>query len=196
MEFYPKNWTGFKKSLWGCSVVFNPSSVQFIPQEVYTASSEAAFDEAFRLVRKVQDYLSENYVGLVLAPLTVVYSQHYARLLDPLAIEFQKTSKKENVNLSYRGDRIAVDCSRSLPELETLHKVFAKDDLVKIAEFYEDLVKTGFRIGDIEDLKEAAELQAMAGTYLAYNLKTHVDVLKEIKKAIMVLREAVNQVSQ
>jgi hypothetical protein len=39
-------------------------------------------------------------------------------------------------------------------------------------------------------LKEAAKLQAMAGMYLVHNLKTHVDVLNEIKAAIIELREA------
>lgn len=39
-------------------------------------------------------------------------------------------------------------------------------------------------------MKEAAKLQAMAGLYLAQNLKTHVDVLNEVKAAIVDLRKA------
>jgi len=189
-EFYPRNRVGYKKNLWGCTVIFNPRSIQFIPEEVYTASQDAAFDVAYRLVLKVQDYLQEEYEGLVLGPVTAIYNQQYARMFDPLAVEFLKTSMKENVNLTYRSDRLAVDLSKKVPELETIHKVFSKDDLRKICEFYEGVIRTDFKIEDIGDLKEAAKLQAMAGLYLAQNLKTHVDVLREIKAAIIELRKA------
>jgi len=189
-EFYPKNRAGYKRELWGCTVVFNPRSVQFIPQEVYSASQDGAFDVAYRLVLQVQDFLQKEYQGLVLGPVTVIYNQQYARMFDPLAVEFLKTSMKENVNLTYRSDRLAIDQSKKVPELETIHKVFSKDDLRKICEFYEGLIRTDFKIEDIGDLKEAAELQAMAGLYLAQNLKTHVDVLNEIKAAIVELRKA------
>jgi len=189
-EFYPKNRVGYKKGLWGCTVIFNPRSVQFIPEEVYSASQDGAFDVAYRLVLKVQDELQREYEGLVLGPVTAIYSQQYARMFDPLAVEFLKTSMKENVNLTYGSDRLAIDQSKKVPELETIHKVFSKDDLRKICEFYEGLIRTNFKIEDIEDLKEAAELQAMAGLYLAQNLKTHVDVLNEIKAAIVDLRKA------
>jgi len=188
--FYPRNRVGYKKNLWGCTVVFNPRSVQFIPEEVYSSSQDGAFDVAYRLVLKVQDYLQEEYEGLVLGPVTVIYNQQYARMFDPLATEFLKTSMKDNVNLTYRSDRLAVDLSKKVPELETIHKVFSKDDLRKICDFYESLIRTDFKIEDIGDLKEAAKFQAMAGLYLAQNLKTHVDVLREIKAAIIELRKA------
>lgn len=189
-EFYPKNRVGYKRELWGCTVVFNPRSVQFIPQEVYSASQDGAFDVAYRLVLQVQDFLQKEYQGLVLGPVTVIYNQQYARMFDPLAVQFLKTSMKENVNLTYRSDRLAIDQSKKVPELETIHKVFSKDDMRKICEFYDWLIRTDFKIEDIGDLKEAAELQAMAGLYLAQNLKTHVDVLNEIKAAIVELRKA------
>ena len=188
-EFYPRNRVGYKKSLWGCTVIFNPSSVQFIPEEVYSASQDGAFDVAYRLVLKVQDFLQKEYQGLVLGPITVIYNQQYARMFDPLAVEFLKTSIEGNVNLTYRSDRLAIDQSKKVPELETVHKVFSKDDLRKIVEFYEGLIRSDFKIEDVEDLKEAAKFQAMAGLYLAQNLKTHVDVLKEIKAAIVELRK-------
>jgi len=189
-EFYPKNRVGYKKELWGCTVIFNPRSVQFIPQEVYSASQDACFDVGYRLVLRVQDFLQKEHPGLALGPVTVIYNQQYARMFDPLAVEFLKTSMKENVNLTYRSDRLAIDQSKKVPELETIHKVFSKDDLRKICKFYEDLIRTDFKIEDIGDLKEAAKLQAMAGLYLAQNLKTHVDVLNEIKTAIVELRKA------
>jgi len=193
-EFYPKNRVGYKMRLWGCNVVFNPRSVQFIPQEVYGASQDACFDVAYRLVLRVQDFLQEEYPGLVLGPVTVIYNQQYARMFDPLAVEYLKTSMKENVNLTYRSDRLAIDQSKKVPELETTHKVFSKDDLRKITELYEGLIRTDFKIEDIGDLKEAAKLQAMAGLYLAQNLKTHVDVLNEIKAAIVKLRGVIKRV--
>lgn len=111
-EFYPKNRVGFKKELWGCSVIFNPKSVQFIPQEVYGASQNACFDVAYRLVLEVQDFLRKEYYGLVLGPVTVIYNQQYAHMFDPLAVEFLKTSTKEDVNLTYRSDRLAIDQSK------------------------------------------------------------------------------------
>ncbi|MDI6847227.1 MAG: hypothetical protein QMD23_03750 [Candidatus Bathyarchaeia archaeon] len=188
-EFYPKNRVGYRKKLWGCTVVFNPRSVQFIPEEVYSASQDGAFDVAYRLVLKVQDFLQKEYEGLVLGPVTLIYNQQYARMFDPLAVEFLKTSMKENINLTYQSDRLAIDLSKKVPELETIHKVFSKDDLRKICEFYEGLIRTDFKIEDVEDLKEAAKLQATAGLYLAQNLKTHVDVLNEIKAAIVELRK-------
>jgi DNA-binding transcriptional ArsR family regulator len=191
-EFYPRNRVGYKRSLWGCTVIFNPRSVQFIPQEVYSASQDGAFDVAYKLVLKVQDFLQTEYEGLVLGPVTTIYNQQYARMFDPLAVEFLKTSMKENVNLTYRSDRLAIDQSKKAPELETIHKVFSKDDLRKICAFYEGLIRSDFKIEDVEDLKESAKLQAMAGFYLAQNLKTHVDVLNEIKAAIVELRKGVS----
>lgn len=189
-EFYPKNRVGYKKELSGCTVIFNPRSVQFIPQEVYGASQDACFDVAYRLVLRVQDFLQKEYAGLVLGPVTVIYNQQYAHMFDPLAVEVLKTSMKENVNLTYRSDRLAIDQSKKVPELETIHKVFSKDDLRKIYEFYEGLIRTDFKIEDVGDLKEAAKLQAITGLYLAENMKTHVDVLNEIKAAIVDLRKA------
>ena len=189
-EFYPKNRVGYKKELWGCTVIFNPRSVQFIPQEVYGASPDACFDVAYRLVLQVQDFLQKEYHGLVLGPITVIYNQQYAHMFDPLAVQFLKTSMEENVNLTYRSNRLAIDLSKKVPELETIHKVFSKDDLRKICQFYEGLIRTDFKIENIEDLKEAAKLQAMAGLYLAQNLKTHVAVLNEIKAAIIELRKS------
>jgi len=110
-------------------------------------------------------------------------------MFDPLSVGFLKTSMKENVNLTYRSDRLAIDQSKKVPELETVHKVFSKDDLLKICEFYEGLIMTDFKIEDIENLKEAAKLEAMAGVYLAQDLKTHVEVLNKIRDAIDELRE-------
>jgi len=188
-EFHPRNWNGYTKPLWGCTVVFSPSSVQFVPQEVYAASGEAAFDEVFRLVQEVQTYLMEEYPGLVLSPLTFVYNQSYARVFDPLALEFMRTSAKEGVNVTYRSDRVAIDASKGLPELETVHKVFSKDDLRLIAEFYEGLVRHSFRIEDFHSLQVAI-------TEFAENLKLHYGVLNGIQGVLGDVKSAVQQLSE
>jgi hypothetical protein len=188
-EFYPKNRVGYKKDLWGCTVVFNPRSVQFIPEEVYAPNGDAAFQEAYRLVLKIQDSLQSEYEGLVLGPITRIYNQQYARIYDPFAAELLRSSLKEGERLTYKSDRLAVDYSKGIPELETVHRTYSKDDMRKICEFYEGLVRTDFKIEDVNDLKEAAKSLTMAGMYLAENLKTHVEVLKEIKDAIIELRK-------
>jgi len=89
-EFYPKNRVGYKSKLWGCTVIFNPRSVQFIPPEVYSASQDGVFDVTYRLVLKIQDFLQKEYSGLVLGPVTVIYNQQYARMFALLLWSFLK----------------------------------------------------------------------------------------------------------
>lgn len=184
--FYPKNREAHKNRLWGCTVIFNPRSVQFMPPEVYASSGDAAFDEAYRLVLKVREHLNSEYPGLVLGPDTAIYGQEYARMFDPLAMEYLKTSLKEGVNLTYKSDRLAIDLSKKLPELETIHKAHSKDDLRKITEFYEDLVRTDFKIKNVETIEEGL-LQ------FTKQLELHYGVLNKIGSTVNRLSEVVEK---
>lgn len=157
VAFYPKNRVAYKRRELGCMVIFNPRSVQFMPPEVYAASEAAAFEEALRLVLQVKELLeTDEFPGLVLgdpSQVARVYQQHYARPFDPLANEYYKNSLKTGVQTTYRSERLAVDLSPGLPELETVHRVHAKDDLRKITEFYEQMVRGALSWNDLEALR-------------------------------------------
>lgn len=138
-------------------VIFNPRSVQFVAPAIYGPSQDAAFEDALRLVEKVKRFLEDvEFPGLVLGDPSQVYrvtQQHYARPFDPLANEYYKNSVKTGVRTTYRSDRLAIDMSLGLPELETVHRVFAKDDLRKITEFYESYLRGDVSWSDLEAIK-------------------------------------------
>ena len=159
VAFYPKNRVVFKSKpkIMGCMVIFNPRSVQFMPPEVYGPSAESAFEQALRLVLKVKDFLeNEDFPGLVLGTpeqIAKVTGQHYARPFDPLAVEYYKNSLKTGARTTYRSDRLGIDLSIGVPEGETVHRVFAKDDLAKITDFYERLIRSEVTFDDLEGIK-------------------------------------------
>lgn len=157
VAFYPKNRVAYKRRLMGCMVIFNPRSVQFMPPEVYAPSQDASFEQALRLVLKVKDFLEEEeFPGLVLgSPSQVarVTQQHYARPFDPLANEYYRDSVKTGVRTTYRSDRLAVDLSPGFPELETVHRVFSKDDLARITQFYEQMIRGELSWTDLEAIR-------------------------------------------
>lgn len=157
VAYYPKNRVAYKQRWMGCMVIFNPHSVQFMPPEIYAPSQDGAFDQAWRLVQKVKEFLeNEEFEGLVLgSPQQVarVTGQHYARPFDPLAVEYYKNSLKTGVRSTYRSDRFGIDLSLGLPEAETLHKVHSKDDLAKITEFYERLIRSELTFDDLEMIR-------------------------------------------
>jgi len=128
-----------------------------MPSEVYAPSADAAFEEALRLVLNVKYFLeSEEFLGLVLGSpecVAKVYENHYARPFDALAVEYFKNSLQTGVRSSYRSDRLAIDMSPGSPELETVHRVYAKDDLRKITEFYEKLIRSELSFDDLEFLR-------------------------------------------
>jgi antitoxin component HigA of HigAB toxin-antitoxin module len=213
VEYYPRNRVAYKNRVMGCLVVFNPRSVQFIPDEVYGPNQDACFDEAFRLVVRVKECLEDNY-GLVLGQpkeVTRIYSQHYAKLFDPLAMEYFKTSLEEGLKVTYRSDRLHIDFSKGFPETEAVHRVYSKDDLRKITDLYETIVRQDFNLDDFlfeyhkkydeitngveaiqDDLRNVKEVIRD----LAKNIGSHIGVMKSIGRSVDDLAQVVGDLKK
>jgi len=213
IEYYPRNRVAYKNRIMGCMVIFNPRSVQFIPDEVYGPNQDACFDEAFRLVVRVKESLEDDY-GLVLGQpkeVTRVYSQHYAKLFDPLAMEYFITSLEEGVKVTYRSDRLHIDFSEGFPETEAVHRVYSKDDLRKITDLYETVVRQDFNLDDFlfeyhkkydgftngvkviqDDLRDVKEVVRD----LAKNIGSHIGVMKSIGRSVDELAQVVGDLEK
>ena len=150
---------------------------------------------ALRLVLKIKSVLeNEEFPGLVLGrpeQVARVAQQHYARPFDPLAVEYNRTSIDSWVKLACRSDRLTIDFSSGLPETETVHRVFAKDDLRKITEFYEWLIRSDLTVDHLEGIPiELAEVKAVLREF-ANQIKSHLSVLKIMDTSTKGLTEAV-----
>lgn len=121
--------------------MFTPNTVQHFLPEFYASSSLEALDSAIKLVWKVKEYLEREYEDLVLGKpeeVALLNRQHLTIQHDPLALEYFKHNQKHDKKLRYESDRLHIDASKGVPELETVNKVYASEDLFKITEFYED----------------------------------------------------------
>lgn len=144
--YIPKNWIGYKKVIENVMVLFTPHTVQFFVEGIYSDKQEEAVHNSIKKVIKIKEYLESEYKGLVLGnveEVTYINNQHLARMYDELAVEYLKTSLKLGHKVTYRSDRINIDQSEGIPELEAVDKVYAQEDLRNITKWYEWIVRTG-----------------------------------------------------
>jgi len=165
ISYVPNNWTAFRKNLFEVMVVRTPNFFFFYFPDRTDFMVESNFDFFIGKANQVKKYLEDSYEGLVLGSPEVTYeimSQHHALQFDPLAIEYKKTSVKEGHAITYESDRINIDSSKGVPETETVNKAYAVEDLQKLTQAYEDIIRKDIRLSEVANaVKGLAESQAV-----------------------------------
>jgi DNA-binding MarR family transcriptional regulator len=144
VEYYPQSWIGYRKEVDGCNILLTSKSVIFMPPPTYGSSAEECMAEACAVVLRVKKEIEDNYPGLVLGKperVSTILKQHYARPFDPAAIRLHQENMKEGHRSTYMGERLSVDYSTGIPELETTDRVSAQEDFCSIMGFYEDFLR-------------------------------------------------------
>lgn len=182
IEYNPKNWRAYKKKIEGLYVLWTPKTVQIPAIEVYANTISQAYSEALQRVLLIKQHLEEDYKGLLLGQpeeLAYIASQHVAKLYDPLAVSAKLAGYK------YKSNRLHIDESKGIPELETVHKIYAKDDMYKITEMYEDIIR-GNSIKNISyTLAQLANLQETQTNQMgmfARAMSEHVKLVQALRK--------------
>lgn len=138
---YPNNWEQRRKKVLSCMVLWNPNRLLFLVDGAYTSTIDEYRVIAARYAQATKEYLEERYPGLKIGEpeeiIAKVKKQQLARQFDPLALEFYKTSQKENEKITYFGNNIDVDFSKKVPEVDFKSKVLASDQCHTLAEFFD-----------------------------------------------------------
>lgn len=161
MDFYPRSGIRLKKRIFQALIIFTPSTVQFHMPEFFGDENEV-YNDAMQLLWDLIAYLENEYPGLRIgAPKETarISRQELAKMNDSLAVEYDRTGQALGKKILYFSDRIKIDKSRGVPELETHHRIFAKEDLGKITELYEDVVRGDFDLKDFN--KNLANIMSM-----------------------------------
>jgi hypothetical protein len=192
---YPANQIWYKKRLFRVLVMFTPSTVQLFMPEIYGDEHEV-YSEAMELLWNVISYLEDIFPGLHIGtPKQVarIIRQEFAKLNDALAIEYDRTGQSLGKKILYMSDRMKIDKSKGIPELETCHKVFAKEDLGKITKLYEDVVRGDFDLKDFS--KKLAQMEESMRGFVSTEVALHntmlvqATILKALHSDVRKLKE-------
>jgi hypothetical protein len=140
---------GFRLQFKDCIILFySPKKVCFYLPGIYADSIPEIYAEAYeRYIQPLINYLEQMFPGLKvnqyeIATLTL---NHVALQNHALAEAFKQ------FNVRYSSDRLEVDHSHGVAELETVHKKYAVEDMDKILT-YEEVIRGGFHNGKSKKL--------------------------------------------
>ena len=187
IEFYPRNYRAWRKKTEKASLVFKPNVLEIYLGDIYAATQQEAMSKAIKTVLEIIEELEHIYPGLKLAKpeeVARIEKQHFAIQNDPLATLYVQQGK------SYRSDRIHIDHSKGIPELETVHKLHASEDVHKITQFYEELIREDF---SIRDLKEFMLLVVQDRINLQNSLHTLQNTITGLQKTVEFLLMVMGQ---
>ncbi len=129
---------GFRFDFKGCMILFySPKTIVYYLPDIFAESVEELHALAIdNYINPLISYLEKMFQGLKVNDYTQseITMNHIAYQNHPLAELFKKHNK------GYRSDRIHIDHSHGTPELETIHKKHAAEDMEKILE-YEKIIK-------------------------------------------------------
>ncbi len=174
-----KNWTKFIRHFSdGVKVHVTPKSVLFYLPELIGSQPETVFNEALSIVLNYSKFLESEFPGLRLGKPDViaeVQSNHLAIEMDV----FARLCAEHGI--TFNGERLTVDHSKGVPELEATHKDFARDDLRTIFDFYQELVEGSTSWYDVDkELKgEGVILKTLK------ELSKRINFIKERQDAIL-----------
>jgi len=116
---------------------YSPTKICFYLPDVYSNSIEEIYAEAYdNYISPLKGYLEQMFQGLQINQYEIASVQinHLAYQNHPLAEIFRE------FNVQYKSDRIEVDHSHGVPELETIHKKHSTEDMDKVLD-YEKVVR-------------------------------------------------------
>jgi hypothetical protein len=132
---------GFKLEVKDCTILFYTSNkICFILSSVYGDSIEEIFASAYETyIHPLKNHLEQIFESLKINNYEIASIQmnHFALQHHPLAEVFKE------FNVNYSSDRLEVDHSHGVAELETVHKKHSVEDMDKILD-YEKVVRGSF----------------------------------------------------
>jgi hypothetical protein len=182
VEYSPKNWKGFRGHVVDCKVLFTPNTVQFFPADVFSKVKDDVYGTVLKRVEDAKKALEISHPGLVLGTPELVFrleKQHLAVQYDPLSLLFRKA------NMRAKSDRLEIDASHGVPELETVGKQYAGEDLLKLFEMYDDVIKRGVSLGGMDSkLDRQSELigkQIESMETFAVGMREHMKLIRMLQ---------------
>lgn len=202
IPYEPVGGTCYRKRLFNVMIIVTPSTVRFYMPEIYGDEHEV-YSDALDLLFQVIGHLEESMPGLRLGNpecTAEISRQEVAKMGDPLAMEYESTGQAMGKRIIYRSDRLAIDKSKGIPELELVHRAHAQDDLRKITGLYEDVIRSDFDLKEFgSSLQEIKALQqgslqtqhALSNTQniIAATAKTQSRILDKMNGDIKEIRE-------
>ena len=141
---------GFKLEFKDCVVLFySPQKICFYLPEVFGDSIEEIYAEAYeQYINPLKNYLEQMFNSLKINEYEIasVTINHLALQNNSLAEIFKE------FNVQYKSDRLEVDHSHGVAELETVHKKHSVRDLDMILD-YEKLVRGSFNCNNENNKK-------------------------------------------
>lgn len=180
VEYHTYTYSGYKNMVGTTLVLFTPHKVQFILEEFYSDDVRINMDRALKEVLGVIRLLEKRYRGLRISQpteLARIISQEHAIQRDPVAVEFKKSSINDGINYTYKSERLKVDASKGVPELETHHKIYAIEDLERIMRFYNTLVSKEVELSDMLKMMEHLMKLSMTNTMNISKLEKVIESL-------------------
>ena len=132
---------GFRLDFNECVIIFyTPLKITYYLPCVYGDSISELYTEAYeKFIVPLKTYLETLFPSLKIDQYEIasICINHLALLNHPLAETFKK------FNVQYASDRLEIDHSNVIPELETVHKETSVQDMDKILD-YEKLIRGSF----------------------------------------------------
>jgi hypothetical protein len=128
---------GFRLEFRNCITLFyTPTKILFYLPDIYIDEIPEVYVAAYEeYIAPLQGYLEELFPGIKISnyDLATITINHLAYMKHPLAECFNQ------FKVRYVSNRIEIDCSHNIPELETVHKKHSVEDMDKILEYEEFL---------------------------------------------------------
>lgn len=147
-----RNWSGFQRQEAQGLVMFTPRNCLFMPSEIWGDTPEACARELVKVAQATRIRLEEEFEDLKLGKAEgweagfKLTRQHMA-LTGGVSDDIPEGYKNRS------DDRLVVEASKT-PEWETVHPVYAFEDMNQLVAFNRGIIKNGTRA---EDIKAASE---------------------------------------
>lgn len=174
-------------------------SVLFYPDDVYGIDTKDAEEKLIDVIIKSAEKIN-NTLGMKVykrqwANIEIT-RQEIARLDDPIAKKYIDAGLRAKIRIG--GDeRIHIDFSKKVPELEAVHRRHAPEDMRKIETLYKDVITDKFNTeivnADIDSLKEKANLNEDYFENLVKQNQIISDSQNKITKNMELLSKYLNQ---
>lgn len=149
-----RNWSGFQRQEAQGLVMFTPRNCLFMPSEIWGDTPEACARELVKVAQALRIRLEEEFPELRLGKAEgweagfKLTRQHMSLIGGP----------SDDIPEGYKNradDRLVVEASKT-PEFETVHPVYAYEDMNHLTKYFRGIIKNGTRAGDIKEASENA----------------------------------------
>ncbi len=147
---YPNNWRAYRKRLRDANMMFSQRNVTIYLFDQYGATPDIAFSKAVAKALEIKDFLEQEYPGLVLGEPLKTCSLEKGHF----AFQGEEIAKIcERLKTGFEGERLQIDHSHGVPELETIHPQHGLNDARIVSEFLKNTDQFLVVVSEVENLK-------------------------------------------